>query len=131
MQASSPANFNSLCERDDGRCPICDSYVRPTTIVHICDECAFGNYAGTSDHSRHRLIAFAGKYVSFVADRVSVMRTTARIVRGLRKTGMGVQRLLIWEVRGRTCFTRRESWARLGLFLVVQSRGGPMPQAGW
>jgi PHD finger-like domain-containing protein 5A len=56
-------SIGRLCERDDGRCPICDSYVRPTTIVHICDECAFGNYAGTSDHSRHRLIAFAGKCI--------------------------------------------------------------------
>ena len=24
--------------------PICDSYVRPATIVRICDECNFGNY---------------------------------------------------------------------------------------
>jgi len=30
-----------LCENDDGRCPICDSYVRPTTLVRICDECAY------------------------------------------------------------------------------------------
>jgi PHD finger-like domain-containing protein 5A len=39
-------SIGRLCERDDGRCPICDSYVRPTTQVRICDECAFGNYAG-------------------------------------------------------------------------------------
>ncbi len=23
---------------------MCDSYVRPTTLVRICDECSFGNY---------------------------------------------------------------------------------------
>jgi PHF5-like protein len=39
-------SIGRLCERDDGRCPVCDSYVRPTTQVRICDECAFGNYAG-------------------------------------------------------------------------------------
>ncbi|SHO79418.1 Component of the SF3b subcomplex of the U2 snRNP [Malassezia sympodialis ATCC 42132] len=33
-----------LCERCDGKCPICDSYVRPSAIVRICDECNFGNY---------------------------------------------------------------------------------------
>ena len=32
-----------LCEKCDGRCVICDSYVRPEAIVRICDECIFGN----------------------------------------------------------------------------------------
>ncbi len=31
-----------LCEKCDGRCVICDSYVRPCTLVHVCDECNFG-----------------------------------------------------------------------------------------
>lgn len=35
-----------LCEKCDGKCPVCDSLVRPTTICRICDECAFGNQAG-------------------------------------------------------------------------------------
>ncbi|CAG7851676.1 PHD finger-like domain-containing protein 5A Short=PHD finger-like domain protein 5A; AltName: Full=Splicing factor 3B-associated 14 kDa protein; Short=SF3b14b [Serendipita indica DSM 11827] len=35
-----------LCEKCDGKCPICDSYVRPETLVRICDECNFGNYGG-------------------------------------------------------------------------------------
>lgn len=30
----------------DGRCVICDSYVRPTTLVRICDECNYGSYQG-------------------------------------------------------------------------------------
>ncbi|CAR27462.1 hypothetical protein ZYGR_0I07370 [Zygosaccharomyces rouxii] len=31
-----------LCEKCDGRCPICDSYVRPKSKVRICGQCAFG-----------------------------------------------------------------------------------------
>ena len=33
-----------LCDKCDGKCPVCDSYVRPTTLARICDECSFGNY---------------------------------------------------------------------------------------
>jgi len=33
-----------LCDKCDGKCPVCDSYVRPTAMVRICDECSFGNY---------------------------------------------------------------------------------------
>ncbi|CAO1614399.1 unnamed protein product [Jaminaea pallidilutea] len=33
-----------LCEKCDGKCPICDSYVRPSTLVRICEECNFGSY---------------------------------------------------------------------------------------
>ncbi|CAO3640870.1 unnamed protein product [Cunninghamella blakesleeana] len=35
-----------LCEKCDGRCVICDSYVRPATLVRICDECNFGSFQG-------------------------------------------------------------------------------------
>ena len=31
---------------DDGKCVICDSYVRPATLVRICDECNYGSYQG-------------------------------------------------------------------------------------
>ena len=37
-------SIGRLCASCDGRCPNCDSYVRPTSLVRICDECAFGNY---------------------------------------------------------------------------------------
>lgn len=33
-----------LCEKCDGRCVICDSYVRPHALVHICDECNYGSF---------------------------------------------------------------------------------------
>ena len=36
-------SVGKLCSKCDGRCPICDSYVRPTTQVRICDECNFAN----------------------------------------------------------------------------------------
>ena len=36
-----------LCEKCDGKCVICDSYVRPCTLVRICDECNYGSYQVT------------------------------------------------------------------------------------
>ncbi|KAJ1854355.1 hypothetical protein LPJ73_002494 [Coemansia sp. RSA 2703] len=35
-----------LCEKCDGKCVICDSLVRPNKLVHICDECNYGNLLG-------------------------------------------------------------------------------------
>lgn len=36
-------SIGKVCEKCDGKCPVCDSHVRPTTKVRICPECAFGN----------------------------------------------------------------------------------------
>ena len=36
----------SCLDAGDGKCVICDSYVRPATLVRICDECNYGSYAG-------------------------------------------------------------------------------------
>lgn len=41
-----PAAIGRLCEKCDGKCPICDSYVRPATLVRVCDECNYGSYEG-------------------------------------------------------------------------------------
>ncbi|KAI0272305.1 PHF5-like protein-domain-containing protein [Gloeopeniophorella convolvens] len=41
-----PVAIGRLCEKCDGKCPVCDSYVRPETLVRICDECNFGTYGG-------------------------------------------------------------------------------------
>ncbi|CAM9989914.1 unnamed protein product, partial [Ectocarpus sp. 8 AP-2014] len=30
----------------DGKCVVCDSYVRPCTLVRICDECNYGSFEG-------------------------------------------------------------------------------------
>ena len=35
-----------LIPLDDGLCVVCDSYVRPCTLVRICDECNYGSYQG-------------------------------------------------------------------------------------
>eukprot|EP00545_Synedropsis_sp_CCMP1620_P012486 CAMPEP_0119009092 /NCGR_PEP_ID=MMETSP1176-20130426/4138_1 /TAXON_ID=265551 /ORGANISM="Synedropsis recta cf, Strain CCMP1620" /LENGTH=175 /DNA_ID=CAMNT_0006961543 /DNA_START=48 /DNA_END=576 /DNA_ORIENTATION=- len=35
-----------LCEKCDGHCVICDSFVNPHTLVHICDECNYGSFEG-------------------------------------------------------------------------------------
>lgn len=37
---------NPLLLAGDGKCVICDSYVRPATLVRVCDECNYGSYAG-------------------------------------------------------------------------------------
>lgn len=34
--------IGKLCEKCEERCVICDSYVRPATIVRLCDECNYG-----------------------------------------------------------------------------------------
>ena len=40
------AAVGRLCEKCDGKCPVCDSYVRPCVLVRICDECNYGSYQG-------------------------------------------------------------------------------------
>jgi PHD finger-like domain-containing protein 5A len=51
-------SIGRLCEKHDGICVICDSYVRPHVLVHTCDDCNYGrggerciicNAAGVSD----------------------------------------------------------------------------------
>lgn len=41
LQPSSPSFSKPLLSS-----PVCDSYVRPETLVRICDECNFGTYGG-------------------------------------------------------------------------------------
>lgn len=40
------AAIGRLCEKCDGKCVVCDSYVRPCVLVRICDECNYGSYSG-------------------------------------------------------------------------------------
>ncbi|GIQ84831.1 PHF5-like protein [Kipferlia bialata] len=42
----SGASVGLLCERCEGRCCICDSFVRPCIPVHVCDDCAYGSNSG-------------------------------------------------------------------------------------
>ncbi|PSS14196.1 PHD finger-like domain-containing protein 5B [Actinidia chinensis var. chinensis] len=33
-----------LCEKCDGKCVICGSYVCPCTLVRVCNECNYGPF---------------------------------------------------------------------------------------
>ena len=48
-----------LCEKHDGTCVICDTLVRPSEIVRICDECNYGNNAGKCIICGHQGVADA------------------------------------------------------------------------
>ena len=39
-------SIGRVCEKCDGKCVVCDSYVRPCTLVRVCDECNYGSFAG-------------------------------------------------------------------------------------
>jgi hypothetical protein len=43
--------------------PVCDSYVRPETLVRICDECNFGTYGG-----RCIICGSPGELIHFMSD---------------------------------------------------------------
>jgi PHD finger-like domain-containing protein 5A len=39
-------SIGRLCAKCDGKCVICDSYVKPHTLVRTCDECNYGSFEG-------------------------------------------------------------------------------------
>lgn len=110
-----------LCEKDDGKCVICDSYVRPCTLVRICDECNYGSYQGrcvicggpgVSDAYYCKECTIQEKDVSFnqmkyrIRDSLSqtlIFQNTFR--------EMVVQRLLTWVVQRPICSTSGRSLA--------------------
>ena len=47
--------------------PVCDSYVRPETLVRICDECNFGTYGG-----RCIICGAPGKIFHFILKKICV-----------------------------------------------------------
>eukprot|EP00949_MAST-11_sp_MAST-11-sp1_P001147 g1147.t1 len=46
-----------LCQRCEGRCVVCDSFVNSKLPVHVCDECTFGKLS-------EKCIVCGGKGVS-------------------------------------------------------------------
>lgn len=36
-------HFGYLCQLCDGKCPICDSFVKPHEKVRVCDGCSYGH----------------------------------------------------------------------------------------
>lgn len=70
-----------LCEKCDGKCVICDSYVRPHILVHICDECNYGSFEvcfveKIIHRSNYILHIITRDVVLFVELRVYLMLTT-------------------------------------------------------
>lgn len=144
-----------LCDKCDGKCPVCDSYVRPTTLVRICDECSFGNYQNkcvvcggevcflfifSLSPSPLSLPTFSvlqeGGFFFFVgADekkKIHIYREyqtlfTALNVQGWKRIGMDVRKLLIWGVRERICFIRRRLFGIIRTFsnLITTSTRRP------
>lgn len=56
-----------LCEKHDGICVICDSYVRPHVLVRICDECNYGSFEVISENVSH----FQQRPLSLIIDSSS------------------------------------------------------------
>lgn len=45
LTGAAPSSPLSLAS-GDGKCVICDSYVRPCTLVRVCNDCDYGTYSG-------------------------------------------------------------------------------------
>ena len=56
--------IGKLCEKCDGKCVICDSYVRPLSLVRICDECNFGSFQVYNSLIKGRCVICGGLGVS-------------------------------------------------------------------
>jgi hypothetical protein len=83
-----------LCDKCDGKCPVCDSYVRPTTLVRICDECSFGNYQNkcvVCGGEVYPITLFLSE-LKLIFDRAFPMLSIASSVQDWRRIGMDVQR---------------------------------------
>jgi len=105
-----------LCEKCDGKCVICDSYVRPSTLVRICDECNYGSYQGRcvicggpgiSDAYYCRECTILEKDVRFVSPR----KFFPLSINNFHLSEMVVQRLSIWEVLKLICIMRGKNMA--------------------
>ena len=106
-----------LCEKCDGKCVICDSYVRPCTLVRICDECNYGSYQGrcvicggpgVSDAYYCKECTIQEKDVS-VQKNVTILLLSSIHVSFVIYREMDVPRLLTWEVPKQTCFMKGKS----------------------
>ena len=106
-----------LCDKCDGKCPVCDSYVRPSTLVRICDECSFGNFQNKcvvcGGEVRRAFLALGVSW-SFlrlltVSNRVYQMPSIALNAQDSKRIATDVRRLSTWARVGRICSTRRKA----------------------
>lgn len=93
-----------LCERCDGRCVLCDSYVRPTTIVRICDECNFGTAQG-----KCLVCGGTGYSDAYYCKSCTLMEKDVSKAILLIFREMVVLKLSILDLLGQTCFTNVRS----------------------
>jgi len=77
-----------LCDKCDGKCIICDSYVRPCTMVRICDECNHGSFQGRciacggpgiSDAYYCKECTIQEKDVSYISKCVKIVMTNSSL----------------------------------------------------
>ncbi len=130
-----------LCDKCDGKCPVCDSYVRPTTLVRICDECSFGNY-------QNKCVVCGGEGISdafycFECTRLEKDRDGCpKIINlGSSRTDVSFSPFVFFvllqemlTVFACSCFTRRkrigrgfsEKAARVGAVLFLERGGRPV-----
>lgn len=118
--------------------PVCDSYVRPETLVRICDECNFGTYGGRCiicgspgaclplclifsplAWFYSRLYSISTLLYYGAADspvvQVSPTRTIVPNAPVSRRTATAALRSSISEPAGRTCSMSADGWVRASL----------------
>lgn len=78
---------------------MCDSYVRPCTLVRICDECNYGSFQvrffkeTSFSFIYYDFLGFTSRdVVLFVEDKAFRMHTIAKNAHNKRKIEMDVQR---------------------------------------
>ena len=101
-----------LCDKCDGKCPVCDSYVRPTTLVRICDECSFGNYQNKcvvcgGEVSLLIHISLSAMHLLNVMNREYLMPSIASSAPGLKRIEMAAQKSSTLGHQEQTYSTRK------------------------
>lgn len=61
------ATNGKLCSRHDGCCCLCDSYIRPTATVRICDDCSHNN-----GHSKCIICGYPGSFDAFYCHECTI-----------------------------------------------------------
>jgi PHD finger-like domain-containing protein 5A len=92
----------------DGKCVICDSYVRPATLVRICDECNFGSFQG-----KCTICGGPGISDAYYCKECTVQEKDVTPCECVDVCSvMDVPRLSTWDRRGQICFTNARNTVR-------------------
>ena len=73
----------------DGKCVVCDSYVRPATLVRVCEECNYGSLAG-----RCTICGGVGVSDAFYCKECTVQEKDVSLL--LPSASSNMYRLLAW-----------------------------------